>query len=78
LQRRAGDLLGIDHARLDEVFVSAGGDVVTVVAFAAFDFFDDDRAFDAGVVGQRAGGILNARLTISTPMRSSSLAAAPR
>ena len=45
---------GINHAGLDEVFVFAGGDVVTFVAFAAFDFLHDDRAFDAGVGGEGA------------------------
>ncbi len=54
LQRGAGDLLRVHDAGLDEVFVFAGGDVVAFVALALLDFLDDDAAFHAGVVGQRA------------------------
>src|SRR5437667_5882737 len=52
LQRRARDFLRIDHARFDQVGIFACGNVITVVALAAFDFFDDDRTFDASVIGQ--------------------------
>jgi hypothetical protein len=55
LEGSAGDLFGVDDAGFDEVFVVAGADVIAFVAFAAFDFLDDDGAFDAGVFGQGAG-----------------------
>src|SRR6266550_6684951 len=54
LERGAGDLLRIHHAGFHEVFKFAGRDVVAFVALAFLDFFDNHRAFDAGVVGQRA------------------------
>src|ERR1051325_8391877 len=54
LQRCARHFLRIDDAGLHEVNVFARGNVVTFVAFAALDFLDDDRAFDARVRGQRA------------------------
>src|SRR5438477_9707539 len=59
LQRSAGDFLGIHDAGFDEVFVLAGRDVVAFVALAAFDFLNDYRAFNTGIVRQRASGILD-------------------
>src|ERR1035437_3095158 len=53
LQRRARDFLRVNHAGLYEVFVFAGGDVVTFVAFALLDFLHDERAFDSGIRGER-------------------------
>src|SRR6266487_511068 len=54
LERGAGDLFRIHHAGFHEVFKFAGRHVVAFVALAFLDFFDNHRAFDAGVVGQRA------------------------
>jgi len=54
LQRGAGDLLGINHAGLHEVFVIARADVLTFVALALLDLVHDDRAFFTGVRGERA------------------------
>src|SRR5258705_4393 len=54
LERGAGDLFRVNHAGLHEVFIFASADVVAVVAFAFLDLLDDDRAFDAGVLRQRA------------------------
>src|SRR5439155_12824069 len=62
LQRGAGDFLWIDYARLHQVFVLPGGNVVTFVALAALDFLHHDRAFDTGVVRQRARRILHGAL----------------
>src|SRR5262249_5250592 len=47
-----GDLLRVNHARLHEVLVFAGGDVATLVAFAALDFLHDQAAFDARIRGE--------------------------
>src|SRR2546425_1863999 len=55
LQRGAGDLFRVHHASFDQVGILARGNVIAVVAFAAFDFFDDDRTFDASVIGQLSG-----------------------
>ena len=49
---RAGHFGGIDNAGLDEVFVGVGCHVVTFVAFAASDFFNDESAFATSVGGQ--------------------------
>ena len=54
LQRAAGHLGRIDDAGFDQVFVFAGGDVVTFVAFALLDFLHDERAFLARVIGELA------------------------
>ena len=54
LQRAAGHLGRIDDAGFHEVFVFAGGDVVAFVAFALLHFLHDERAFLAGVIGERA------------------------
>ena len=43
------------HAGFDEVFVAVVRHVVTFVALALLDFFDDDEAFLAGVVSEFAG-----------------------
>src|SRR5205807_7333026 len=44
LQRAARDLGWIDDSGLHQVGVFAGGNVVTFVAFALFDFLDNERA----------------------------------
>src|ERR1039457_4024189 len=54
LQSGAGDLLGVHHAGFDEVFVGVVRYVVAFVALALLDFFDDNGAFLAGVVGECA------------------------
>src|SRR5579863_6198483 len=54
LQRAAGDLLGINHTGLDEVFVLARGHVVAFVALGLLDLVHDDAAFFTGVRGERA------------------------
>ena len=61
LQRAAGDLRRVDDAGFDEVVVFAGGDVVAFVAFALLDFLHDERAFQAGVVGERAERLFDRR-----------------
>ena len=53
-KRAARDFLRVNHAGFHEVFVFAGGDVVTFVALALLDFLHDDAAFYAGVRGERA------------------------
>ena len=62
MQRRARDFLGVHHAGLDEVFVLAGADVVTLVAFALLDFLHDNGAFHAGVSRQGAQRLFNGAL----------------
>src|SRR5258706_15983182 len=57
LQRSAGDFLRINHARLDQVFIFTGRDVVAFVAFTPLDFHDNDGAFNTGVVSQSASRI---------------------
>src|SRR6266487_1849438 len=52
LQRGAGDFFRVHHAGFDQVGIFARGNVIAVVALAALDFFDDDRTFDASVIGQ--------------------------
>src|SRR5207245_4297034 len=59
LQRRAGDLFRIHDARLDQVFILTGRDVVAIIALAAFDFLHDDGAFHTGVFSQCASRILD-------------------
>src|SRR5713101_1102393 len=59
LQCGAGHFLRVHDAGFNEVFVFAGGDVVTLVAFALLDFLHHERAFHAGIGGQCANRKLN-------------------
>jgi len=52
LQRRAGDHGRVDDAGLDEVLDLIGVDVQAVAVGAFPDLVDDDRALEAGVVGE--------------------------
>ena len=54
------------HRRFDEVLVAVVRHVVTFVALALLDFFDDDRAFLARVVGQFAGRELELTKALTT------------
>ena len=58
---RARDLLRVNDAGFHEVFVFARGDVVTFVALALLDGFDDDAAFDAGVRARAHGAVIRRR-----------------
>src|SRR6478736_5191624 len=55
LERRAGDLGGIDDAGLEQVAVLAPECVVAEAGLEALDVGDDDLAGLAGVVGDLAG-----------------------
>ena len=59
LQRGAGDLLGINHTGLDEVFVFAAADVEPFVAFALSDFLHNHGAFVATVRSEPTGRVLH-------------------
>ena len=59
LQRAAGHLGRIDDAGLHKVHPFIGGDVQTFVALAALAFADDERAFEARVVGEAAEGLFD-------------------
>src|SRR5258708_5491405 len=59
LQRAARDLRGVNDAGLHEVFPFSGGDVQAFVALAALALTDDERAFQARVVGERAERLLD-------------------
>src|SRR5438552_4162950 len=59
LQRRARDFLRVHNARLDQVFILAGRDVVTFIALAAFDFLHNYGAFHTGIVCQRPSRVLD-------------------
>ena len=59
LERRARDLRRIDDARLQEVGVLAGADVVAVRARRLLDVGDDERRFLAGVADELAEGSLD-------------------
>jgi len=59
LQRGAGHLGRVDDAGLDQVGIFAGRDVVTLVALAVLDLVDDDGAFSARVLDERAQGLLD-------------------
>ena len=71
LQRRAGDHGRVDDARRDEVDVLAGRGVEAVALLGLADVVDDDRALEAGVLGdlterllERAEHDLGARLLV--------------
>ena len=59
MQRRARDLRRIDNARLHQIGVFIGGNVVTFVAFALLHFLDNERAFCASVIGKLTRRFLN-------------------
>src|SRR5437773_2882405 len=59
LQGTARDLRWIDDARLYQVGVFAGGDVVAFVALTRLDFLNDERAFLARVVRELAGRLFD-------------------
>src|SRR5438874_1088749 len=59
LQGTARDLRWIDDARLYQVGVFAGGDVVAFVALARLDFLNDERAFLASVIGELSGRLFD-------------------
>src|SRR5690606_28958163 len=54
LERRAGDLGGVDDAGLLEVLVIAGGGVEALTAGHASHLLDHDATFEAGVLGDLA------------------------
>ena len=56
LQRRTGDLGRVDDAGLDQVGQLAGRRVEADRALGGLDLTHDDRAFEAGVVGDVAAG----------------------
>src|SRR5205814_9842702 len=59
LQRATRDLRRIDDARLHQVGVFTGGDVVTFVALTRLDFLNNERAFLARVIGELTGRLVD-------------------
>src|SRR5580658_10563525 len=59
LEGRARDLGRVDDARLDEVLVLVGRDVVAEVALAGEDLADDNRALDARVRAEHPDRVLD-------------------
>jgi hypothetical protein len=71
LQRRAGDLGGVDDAELDEVLVVAGGGVEALGAAEVADPLDDDAALEAGVLGDLLERASSDLATMRAPVASS-------
>ena len=58
LQRRAGDHRGVDDARGDEIDDLVGGRVQALAFLGLAHVVDDDRALEAGVLGELAQRLL--------------------